>query len=56
MAKKMIWSSIDEKVRKIVNTLADRKGVTVSEYIRQLILKDLDERHVFTSKIKEEIV
>lgn len=51
----VIWSRVDPEIRGLAQKLADFKGITLSEYIRQLILEDLDKRTVFTSKLKQNL-
>jgi ribulose bisphosphate carboxylase small subunit len=49
----MLWARVDMKVREVVKRLAEAKGVSVSEYVRSLVLDDLDKRTVFTTILKE---
>ena len=49
-----IW--VDPAIRDIVKQIAAIKGVSVPEYIRQLIDQDLDKRTVFTDQLKANIV
>ena len=51
--KVTVWSRIDEPVKEYAIKLAEKKGITLSEYIRQLIIEDLDKRTVFTTMLKE---
>ena len=39
----------------MVKMLAETQGVSQSEYLRQLIIKDLDNRTVFTTQLKKDI-
>ena len=50
----MVWAYLDVKVKKALQKLAAAKGVSISEYIRNLILEDLDKRTIFTTILKEE--
>jgi hypothetical protein len=53
MSKKaMLWAWVDADVRKYVEKLANAKGVSISEYVRSLVLSDLDDRTVFTTILK----
>ena len=53
MSKKvMVWAWIDTDIREIVEKLAKSKGVSISEYVRNLILEDLDKRSIFTTILK----
>jgi len=51
--KSMLWCRVDNPVRELVETLAKTKGISISEYVRNLVLEDLDKRSFFTTKIKE---
>jgi len=51
--KVVLWCRVDTKIKEVVEKLAEAKGVTISEYVRNLILEDLDKRSVFTTKLKE---
>ncbi len=37
----------------IFEALARSQGLTISEYVRRLVIEDLDKRSVFTAKLKE---
>lgn len=39
----------------MVKILSEGQGVSQSEYLRQLIIADLDKRTVFTTKLKAEL-
>ena len=51
----VVFSRIDSKVRKLAEEVAKAKGITLSEHIRELIIKDLDNRGLFDSKLKESL-
>jgi hypothetical protein len=51
-AKERIWARLDPKVATEVRRLVKSMGITMSEYLRQLIIKDLDQRTVFTDQLK----
>jgi len=54
MSKKvMVWAYVDVNVRELVEKLVESKGISISEYIRQLVIEDLDKRSIFTTKLKE---
>ncbi|MGD0028494.1 MAG: hypothetical protein ABSC91_06110 [Candidatus Bathyarchaeia archaeon] len=57
MSKKsvMVWAWIDIEVREMVEKLAELKGVSISEYVRSLVLADLDSRSLFTTRLKTEV-
>lgn len=55
MSKTMVWARVDKDIRNWVKKLADVKGISMSEYVRSLIIEDLDKRTVFTSALKEEL-
>ena len=57
MSKKsvMVWAWVDREIRELVEKIAESKGISISEYVRQLIIEDLDKRSVFTDKLKEAV-
>lgn len=52
MSKTMLWARVDKSIRDMVKKLADAKGISMSEYVRSLIIEDLDKRTVFASALK----
>jgi len=48
----LVWATVEPDIKRLVEKLANSKGISLSEYVRQLILTDLDSRSVFTSKLK----
>lgn len=58
MSKKsvMVWAWVNVEVRELVERLAELKGVSISEYVRSLVLADLDKRSLFTTRLKKEVV
>ena len=54
MVKTTLWARVDMGVRDIVVKLAEAKGISLSEYVRGLILDDLDKRTIFTTMLKAE--
>lgn len=51
----MLWTRVDGNVRKIVEKLAESQGITISEYVRRLVIEDLDKRSIFTAILKNEV-
>ena len=51
----MIGVWITPEIKKLIEQLADTKGVSIGEYIRQLIDRDLDMRTIFTTQLKAEL-
>ena len=49
----MLWARVDVDIRDMVKKLASAKGISMSEYVRSLVIEDLDKRTVFTSILKE---
>ena len=47
----LVW--LNPKVKVLVEKIADSMGVSQSEYVRRLIIADLDKRSVFTTRLKE---
>jgi Arc/MetJ-type ribon-helix-helix transcriptional regulator len=52
MKTKIIGTRVSREVRETIERLAKTKGISISEYVRQLIILDLDNRSVFTTKLK----
>jgi hypothetical protein len=53
---KLVWAWVDLNIRVLVRKLADVKGISVSEYLRQLILDDLDRRSFITTQLKNDVI
>ena len=51
----MIGVWLTPEIKKLIEQLADKKGVSTGEYIRQLIDHDLDRRTIFTTQLKAEL-
>ena len=49
---KLLGAWVSPEVKDLVIQLAKAKGVSLSEYVRQLILDDLDSRTFFTDQVK----
>jgi len=50
-----IWGKVDPEIKVLVDKIAAAQGLSVSEYVRNLITKDLDARTFFTNKVKAEM-
>ena len=50
----MLWARVGVDIRDMVRKLADLKGISMSEYVRSLVIEDLDKRTVFTTALKED--
>jgi len=50
--KTILWARVDREIERAVRRLAKLQGVSISEFIRQLIISDLDRRSIFTTKLK----
>jgi hypothetical protein len=53
--KKTIWSRIGIDVDKRVRRISRALGISISEYVRRLILQDLDSRKMFDNELREAI-
>lgn len=53
--KIMIGARIDSNVKELAEKIANSQGISLSEYIRKLIVEDLDKRTFFTTKVKEDL-
>jgi hypothetical protein len=54
--KTMMFAWVDSAVVRIVEKLIAMNGISKSEYLRQLIIQDLDRRSIFTMKLKERLI
>jgi len=52
----VVYGKVEPEIKEIVKQLARKMGLTVSEYVRNLVLEDLDKRSVFTTQLKQEIL
>jgi len=53
--KVTIWGKVDPEIKALVDRIAEAQGLSVSEYVRNLITQDLDKRTFFTTKVKAEM-
>lgn len=53
MDKLLLWAYVRADIRDLVEKVAEAMGISLSEYLRQLILADLDRRSLLTEAIKE---
>jgi len=53
--KVTIWGKVDPEIKVLVDRIAEAQGLSVSEYVRNLITQDLDARTFFTTKVKAEM-
>jgi len=51
----LIGAWVSPEVKDLCKKMADVQGVSLSEYVRNLIIEDLDKRTFFTTKVKEEL-
>lgn len=51
-SKTILSACVDRQIYASVKKLADSMGISLSEYLRRLILDDLDQRTVFTTMLK----
>jgi len=54
MKTKIVGVRVSPDVGSTIEKLTASQGVSISEYVRQLIISDLDKRSVFTTKLKEQ--
>lgn len=55
MSKEVVSFRLDAEVKTIADKIAISQGVAFSEYVRNLIISDLDKRTFFTSKVKAQL-
>jgi antitoxin component of RelBE/YafQ-DinJ toxin-antitoxin module len=53
-SKTVLSACVDKSIYACVKKIADSMGISLSEYVRRLIINDLDRRTVFTSALKQE--
>ena len=54
----MVFTRVTVEIRNLVEKVAEAQGLTISEYVRSLIIKDLEEKNIISTKLqklKEEI-
>ena len=51
----LVGAWVEPNIKTLVEKMAAIKGISVSEYLRTLILSDLDSRTVFTAALKAEM-
>ena len=53
--KKVVWAWVHPSIREAVERIAKSKGISISEYVRSLILEDLEKRNIINAVLKEEM-
>jgi antitoxin component of RelBE/YafQ-DinJ toxin-antitoxin module len=48
----MLWARVDGRVADAVRQIAGLMGISISEYVRRLVLADLDARSVFNTQLR----
>ncbi|MHA1362508.1 MAG: plasmid mobilization protein [Candidatus Freyarchaeota archaeon] len=43
------------EIKELVKQMANAQGVSISEYLRKLVINDLDQRNVFTDELKQKL-
>jgi hypothetical protein len=51
MTNTMVWARVRSEIKKGVEKLAEERGVSLSEYVRELVLRDLDGKSYFKRKL-----
>jgi antitoxin component of RelBE/YafQ-DinJ toxin-antitoxin module len=54
----LVWARVNEFEKELVRKVASALGISISEYIRYLVMRDLEERSIYTTRveaIKEEM-
>lgn len=49
----LLYAAVAPEIKESVRRLAGAMGISMSEYLRRLILADLDNRTVFTAELKK---
>lgn len=50
MHKEYVWAWVNGEIKDLVREVARAQGITVSEYVRSLVLQDLNKRGLISSK------
>ena len=50
-----VKTSINENLYQIILKLCQKQGISLSEYIRSLIIADLDSRSIFSTELKKQL-
>ena len=53
--KTVVWAWVHSSIREAVERIAKAKGISISEYVRSLILEDLEKRNIINAVLKEGI-
>lgn len=53
MSRQLVGAWVEPNIKKHVERIAAIKGISLSEYLRNLILEDLDKRSILTMALKE---
>lgn len=51
----ILQTRVTQKISEIADRIASEQGIKASEYLRNLIISDIDHRNLFTMAIKEDI-
>jgi hypothetical protein len=53
--REMVWARVDARIADAVREVARLRGVSISEYVRELLLTDLDARSsIFNKRLRED--
>ena len=53
--KKTIWARVGPEIDKWVRNLSQAMGISISEYVRTLILQDLESKGMFKEELKKNL-
>lgn len=53
MSKEFVGAWLEPDIKRHVERIAAIKGISLSEYLRNLILDDLDKRSILTTALKD---
>jgi len=51
--REVVFATVSPEVKEAVERVAQAMGISLSEYVRRLILEDLDKRSFFTQEAKK---
>jgi len=51
----LLGAWVSQDIKDLCQKMAETKGISLSEYLRQLVIEDLDKRTIFTDQLKREL-
>ena len=51
----LVGAWVTPDIKELIEKMSEVQGTSISEYVRQLIIADLDKRTFFTNQVKKEL-